>query len=187
VAVDNILERLVCAPSVQVGTSVKVTPRAVRLGHPARVSEAIQSHCLDALISTDEGTEIVGDVRKDIDDNRKYFLLPSQVVLTLQSSFESKGEERQRSSKRVASRNSKPSQGDQKARGESASFVSIDLASQERVVRNIMESRNVVLSTLVGASSRQLRGVQFDMVIIDEAAQALEVACWIPMLHASKV
>jgi ATP-dependent RNA/DNA helicase IGHMBP2 len=50
-----------------------------------------------------------------------------------------------------------------------------------------MESRNVVLSTLVGASSRQLRGVQFDMVIIDEAAQALEVACWIPMLHASKV
>ena len=50
-----------------------------------------------------------------------------------------------------------------------------------------METRNVVLCTLVGASSRQLRGVQFDMVIIDEAAQALEVACWIPMLHASKV
>jgi hypothetical protein len=50
-----------------------------------------------------------------------------------------------------------------------------------------MESRNVVLCTLVGASSRQLRGTQFDMVIIDEAAQALEVACWIPILHSSKV
>lgn len=72
VAVDNILERLVVAPTVQSGTSVKVTPRAVRLGHPARVSEVIQNHCLDALIATDEGTEIVGDVRKDIDDNRKY-------------------------------------------------------------------------------------------------------------------
>jgi superfamily I DNA and/or RNA helicase len=72
VAVDNILERLLVAPTVQIETSVKVTPRVVRLGHPARVSEAIQSHCLDALIATDEGTEIVGDVRKDIDDNRKY-------------------------------------------------------------------------------------------------------------------
>ena len=72
VAVDNILERLVVAPTVQSGTSVKVNPRAVRLGHPARVSEVIQNHCLDALIATDEGTEIVGDVRKDIDDNRKY-------------------------------------------------------------------------------------------------------------------
>lgn len=50
-----------------------------------------------------------------------------------------------------------------------------------------METRNVILCTLVGASSRQLRGIEFDLVIIDEAAQALEVACWIPMLHTSKV
>jgi superfamily I DNA and/or RNA helicase len=69
--VDNILERLLIAPTVQRDTSIKVSPKVVRLGHPARVSEAIQSHCLDALIASDEGTEIVGDVRKDIDDNRK--------------------------------------------------------------------------------------------------------------------
>lgn len=71
VAVDNILERLVSAPTLQTQTSLKVTPKVVRLGHPARVSESIQNHCLDALISIDEGTDIVGDVRKEIDDNCK--------------------------------------------------------------------------------------------------------------------
>jgi hypothetical protein len=102
---------------VQSGTSVKVTPRAVRLGHPARVSEAIQSHCLDALIATDEGTEIVGDVRKDIDDNRKSSLSPLVLLQLLQGPFESKGEERQKSPERTASRDSKSSQRNQKARG----------------------------------------------------------------------
>jgi hypothetical protein len=43
----------------------------ISIGHPARISEAIQDHCLDALIASDEGTQIVGDVRKEIDDSRK--------------------------------------------------------------------------------------------------------------------
>ena len=50
-----------------------------------------------------------------------------------------------------------------------------------------MTTRNVVMCTCVGAASKLLRGTVFDMVIIDEAAQALEAACWVPMLHSSKV
>jgi hypothetical protein len=41
--------------------------RVARLGHPARVSPATQPYCLDSLVSRDEGSEIVADVRKDID------------------------------------------------------------------------------------------------------------------------
>ena len=50
------------------------------------------------------------------------------------------------------------------------------------VVTNVLKHSNVVLSTCVGAGSRLLNQLEFDMVIIDEAAQGLEVACWIPIL-----
>lgn len=40
----------------------------MRLGHPARLLGVVQEHSLDALLSVSEGTAIVRDVRKDIDD-----------------------------------------------------------------------------------------------------------------------
>lgn len=40
----------------------------IRLGHPARVSESIQPHSLDAVIARADSTAIVRDVRKDIED-----------------------------------------------------------------------------------------------------------------------
>lgn len=53
------------------------------------------------------------------------------------------------------------------------------------MLKQIMASRNVVLATCVGAASHLLRDVSFDLVIVDEAAQALEAACWIPLTHCS--
>jgi ATP-dependent RNA/DNA helicase IGHMBP2 len=54
---------------------------------------------------------------------------------------------------------------------------------EDKVLGQIMSSRNVVLATCVGAASRLLRDVSFDLVVVDEAAQALEAACWIPLTH----
>jgi predicted DNA helicase len=45
----------------------------------------------------------------------------------------------------------------------------------------------VVVTTLVGVESRYLEGLTFKTVIIDEAAQALEPAAWIPICRADKV
>jgi superfamily I DNA and/or RNA helicase len=58
---------------------------------------------------------------------------------------------------------------------------------QDKVLGNIMDTRNVVLCTCVGAASKLLKGREFDITVIDEAAQALEAACWVPMLHSKKV
>ena len=41
---------------------------------------------------------------------------------------------------------------------------------------------NVVCSTLAGSLSYSLRNESFDVVVVDEAAQALEAACWGAML-----
>ena len=42
-------------------------------------------------------------------------------------------------------------------------------------------------STLVGSAHRLLEGRKFGTLFIDEAAQALEAACWIPIRRASRV
>ncbi|GMP63614.1 hypothetical protein CsSME_00025236 [Camellia sinensis var. sinensis] len=61
------------------------------------------------------------------------------------------------------------------------------LSKEERerqvlAVADVIKSSDVVLTTLTGALSRKLEGTSFDLVIIDEAAQALEIACWIALL-----
>lgn len=53
---------------------------------------------------------------------------------------------------------------------------------QQLAVSDVIKNADVVLTTLTGAFSRKLESITFDLVIIDEAAQALEVACWIPLL-----
>lgn len=41
--------------------------KVLRLGHPARLLESIQKHSLDAVLAQSDNTNIVADVRKDID------------------------------------------------------------------------------------------------------------------------
>ena len=83
---------------------------------------------------------------------------------------------------------------------------------EEEAVVRLLQSRDVVLCTCVGAADRSLRRMlnsqqnhskgnngkyegagaggtgepHFDLVIIDEAAQALEASCWIPLLLGKK-
>lgn len=45
----------------------------------------------------------------------------------------------------------------------------------------------VIACTLVGSANRILAARRFDTVFIDEAAQALEAACWIPLAKAERV
>lgn len=56
VAVDNLVERL-----------ARWKQRILRLGHPARLLESIQQHSLDAVLARSDSTQVVADIRKDID------------------------------------------------------------------------------------------------------------------------
>ncbi len=58
---------------------------------------------------------------------------------------------------------------------------------ERTLVDNIMEKTKVVASTLVGAAHYSLNDYIFDVVIIDEASQALEPECWIAFLKAKKI
>ena len=56
-----------------------------------------------------------------------------------------------------------------------------------RINSELFGDARVIASTLVGSSSRLLDGQKFGTLFIDEAAQALEAACWIPMRRVSRV
>lgn len=53
---------------------------------------------------------------------------------------------------------------------------------QQLAVTDVIKTADVILTTLIGAFTKKLDRTSFDLVIIDEAAQALEIACWIPLL-----
>ncbi len=67
-----------------------------------------------------------------------------------------------------------------------------DLMNQARFIEDylldrLMKEAQVICCTLVGAESNYLKKIRFKTCFIDEAAQALEPACWIPILKSEKI
>ena len=56
-----------------------------------------------------------------------------------------------------------------------------------RINNELFGEARVIASTLVGSANRLLDGQKFGTLFIDEAAQALEAACWIPLRRVSRV
>ncbi|NXF92605.1 SMBP2 protein, partial [Eubucco bourcierii] len=164
-AVQQGLKVLCCAPSnVAVDNLVErlagCSVRILRLGHPARLLEPIQKHSLDAVLARGDNAQIVADIRKDIDQ-----------ALARSKKAPDKGERSHFLSEMKLLRK------ELKEREETAMAAALTQAS-------------VVLATNTGASSdgplKLLPENHFDLVVIDECAQALEASCWIPLLKAPK-
>ena len=56
-----------------------------------------------------------------------------------------------------------------------------------RINAELFGEARVIASTLVGSANRLLDGMKFGTLFIDEAAQAMEAACWIPIRRAQRV
>ena len=56
-----------------------------------------------------------------------------------------------------------------------------------RINAELFQEARVIACTLTGAANRVLEGMKFTTLFIDEAAQALEAACWIPIRKVSRV
>ncbi|KAL9101582.1 MAG: hypothetical protein Q9163_003182 [Psora crenata] len=153
---------LVCGPSnISVDNIVeRLAPHKVpiiRLGHPARLLPSVLNYSLDVLTQTSEAAGIVKDVRREMDAKQ------AKIKKTRN------GRER------------KAIYGDIKE-------LRKEYRQREmQCVSTLVHGSKVVLATLHGAGGYQLRNEVFDVVIIDEASQALEAQCWIPLLRAKKV
>ncbi|TDZ26840.1 DNA polymerase alpha-associated DNA helicase A [Colletotrichum orbiculare MAFF 240422] len=155
------LRILVCGPSnISVDNIVeRLAPHKIpilRLGHPARLLPSVLSHSLDVLTQTSEAGAIVKDVRAEMD------------------------------AKQASIRKTRNGREKRQIYGELKELRKEFRERERRCVSNLVRESKVVLATLHGAGGHQLRDQQFDVVIIDEASQALEAQCWVPLLSAKK-
>ncbi|KAJ7513493.1 hypothetical protein O6H91_23G002000 [Diphasiastrum complanatum] len=130
--------------------------KLVRLGHPARLLPQILESSLDAQVLKGDNSSLANDIRKEIK------VLNSKFLKTRDR--KSRGE----------------------LRRELRQLGKEERKRQQQAISDVIRDSNVILTTLTGALSRQLQDVSFDVVIIDEAAQALEVACWIALLKGRR-
>ncbi|KAI0057300.1 P-loop containing nucleoside triphosphate hydrolase protein [Artomyces pyxidatus] len=162
-SVDNILERLLALPTPDKGEPVKVT----RIGHPARVmaNEGILESTLDVKAGRSDQAALARDVKDEL-----------QVAL---DTLSGKGKSAKGRSPRGLER---------KKLWEDVRALRKEYRQREGgVVKSVLAESQIVLATCHSAGGRQLRNHKFDVVIIDEATQALEAVCWTPILKANKL
>lgn len=135
----------------------------LRIGHPARVTEQVVSNTLDARIAGHGSYKDLKTVRKRADEMRN-----------MAYKYKRKYGKSEREQRKLLIRES------HRMRSEADML-------EHYIIADLMDQVQVILCTLVGASHDLLRGRTFGTVFIDEAAQAIEPACWIPILKANRV
>ncbi|XP_075639152.1 uncharacterized protein LOC142611030 isoform X3 [Castanea sativa] len=126
--------------------------KLVRLGHPARLLPQVLESALDAQVLRGDNSALASDIRKEMK------ALNGKLLKT-----------KDKSTRREIQK-------------ELRTLSKEEHKRQQLAVTDVIKNADVVLTTLTGALSHKLDNTSFDLVIIDEAAQALEIACWIALL-----
>lgn len=148
---------LVCGPSnISVDNIVeRLSPHKipmVRLGHPARLLPGVLNHSLEILTRTSEAADIVKDIRNEMD------------------------------AKQASIRKTRNGRERKAIYGEMKELRKEYREREGKCIDDLVRGSKVVLSTLHGAGGFHLKHQRLDVVIIDEASQALEAQSWVAIL-----
>lgn len=159
---------LVCAPSnaaidLLVDKLSEQGLNVIRMGHPARVTEQTLSKTLDARIAGHDHYQELKALRKRMEQVRSQ-------ALKFKRNF---GYHERQQRKNLL---------------QEAKLLKSDADTLEfYIINDLLNNAQAICCTLVGSSHPILRGRKFRTVFIDEAAQSLEPACWIPLLRSERV
>ena len=179
VATDNLLEGL-----------IRKGLEPVRIGHPAKVSPGLLSHCVDTLVEAhpEYGTckqlwEMIGALRQE----QERYPRPDPGTSRGYTYEDIERMGRHYKSGRGISRD---------RMREMAGWVSVerrirelrDEASEreDRIINEIISGAQIICSTCSGAGSEFLEKEEFDLAVIDEATQATEPSALIPLVKARR-
>ncbi|MEW5310653.1 MAG: hypothetical protein WDW38_002430 [Sanguina aurantia] len=132
--------------------------RVVRMGHPARLSPSVLDSCLESHVLRSDNSALAKDVRREIKG--------------LNSALMKLGP-RDRAERR-------------QIRCDLRSLAKEERNRQSAAIAEVIKGAVVLCTTLTGASHPRLRDEKFDLVVVDEAAQALEAATWAGLLKAPR-
>ncbi|ELR68315.1 putative helicase [Fulvivirga imtechensis AK7] len=161
-------QTLVCAPS---NAAVDLLAdrlgeqgvNVLRIGHPARVTEETLGKTLDVRITKHPDYKNLKALRKQAEEYR------------------SMGKKYKRHFGYAEREQRKRLLTEARALYDEADHLSFYITS------DIIAKSQVIACTMVGANSAMLKGMHFNTVFMDEAAQALEPASWIPIIKADRV
>ena len=137
--------------------------KVVRIGNPARVSEELMQHSLETQVTMHDDYRFLKKLRKQGEDFKK-------MAFKYKRKF-GRAEREQRKLLMAEAR---------KAQDE-AKYL------EKYIVDSLLDEAQVITATLVGSVNKYIRYRQFSTVFIDEAGQALEPSCWIPITKSNRV
>lgn len=135
----------------------------LRIGNPARVSERLMSLTLDSKMAEHSYIKEIKKLKKQASDYKN-------MAHKYKRNF-GKAERDQR-----------------KALFDEAHKIMKEVDKTEQfIIDDLVAKAQVITATLVGANHYTIQKIKFNTAVIDEAGQALEPACWIPVLKSQKV
>lgn len=135
----------------------------IRIGNPSRVSDVLLEHTLDAQIMEHRSYKNLKEYRKTAEEYKR-----------MASQYKRKFGQEERMQRQFF-------------RAESKRLLDEADRVEEYITEDLLNNVQVITCTLVGAANKAIRHLEYDTVFIDEAAQALEPACWIPISRAKRV
>ena len=159
---------LVCAPSnpatdLLTERLAKEGLRVVRIGNSSRVDESLLQHTIEGIL---DNMPEMNDVKKLRIEANKYFRKADKFYRSF-------------GPKERAERDA--------ARREGREIMAQARMLEDYLTDKVLTEADVITCTLVSAMNHYIEKRKFHTVIIDEAAQALEPATWIPIIKADRV
>ncbi|MEZ4942327.1 MAG: AAA domain-containing protein [Saprospiraceae bacterium] len=135
----------------------------VRIGNISRVDDSVLEHTVDALLAAHPEAKNIKKVKIEAAEYRR----------------------QARRFKRTFDANARRERGHLKQQARELDAWARTL--EDRLVDEILDGAQAIVCTLVGAAHPLLDKRTFRTCVIDEAAQALEPACWIPIAKCSRL
>ncbi|WP_440998433.1 IGHMBP2 family helicase [Fodinibius sp. SL11] len=180
IAVDNMLDFLL-------DRGVK----AVRVGHPARVTPQLKKHTLDSLIEENDkyqqSEELRAQAFEEKEKQDEYTYPSGKFRRGMSNTKIRKLAEQGRGSRGVSKDKIQDMAKWLKIQDKVEHLFDNADELREDAVNQIMEQKQVICTTNSTAGSELLDDRNFDLVVIDEATQSTEPSCLIPITHGQKV
>ncbi|MEN7550753.1 AAA domain-containing protein [Rapidithrix thailandica] len=137
--------------------------KVLRIGNPARVSEELIHLSVEAQLSEHEDYRYLKKLRKNAEEYKK-----------MAYKYKRKYGRDEREQRKLLLT-------------ESRKMLDEATYLEKYMVDHLINDAQVITATLVGSVNKFIRHKTFSTVFIDEAAQSLEPACWIPIVKSERV